>query len=289
MNVGIEQFSYHRYFGEVTRWERDPGVRWNLTDFMQRAVSHKVSIVGVQTCFLSAKEKELLPEIAAVHGLEVILEWGHPDGLRMGRSQDAVRNLRGWIAKAGLWSFPLIRIVAGYPTLRGQEPVDEQIERLVPILRELCLEANESGVTIAIENHADFTPRELQALIFATDQPNLRAVLDFGNCVRLGEELVSSIRSVAPLVDVVHLRDLVVLPESLGNPLALWPTAPLGSGSLDIAGALQELSNGGFHGCLLLELSPLHADWAEQEDQVIHQSLAWLKEWHESHAASPRV
>jgi 3-oxoisoapionate decarboxylase len=234
------------------------------------------------------EEKELLPEIAATHGLEVILEWGHPDGLRMGTSQAAVRDLRSWIAKAAVWSFPILRIVAGYPTLRGQEPVDAQMERLVPILRELCLEAKEVGVTIAIENHADFTPSELQALICATVQPNLRAVLDVGNCVRLGEELLSSVRCLLPWVDVVHLRDLVVLPESLGNPLALWPTAPLGCGSLDIAGVLQELQNSEFQGSLLLELSPLHADWAEQEDEVIHQSLAWLKEWHGTHGISHR-
>jgi sugar phosphate isomerase/epimerase len=147
----------------------------------------------------------------------------------------------------------------------------------------------EAGVTIAIENHADFTPRELQTLICTTDRKNLRGVLDLGNCVRLGEDLVSSIRSLVPWVDVVHLRDLVVLPQSLGDPLALWPAAPLGSGSLDIAGALQELYNGGFHGSLLLELSPLHENWAEAEDEVIRQSLIWLKEWEETNSNFPRA
>jgi hypothetical protein len=31
-----------------------------------------------------------------------------------------------------------------------------------------------------------------------------------------------------------------------------------------------------------LELSPLDVDWAEKEDEVIRQSLIWLKEWHET-------
>ena len=282
MKVGIGQFSYHRYFGEVSRWERDPGTRWNLTDFMERAVSHKVRFVGVQTCFLSVEEKDLLPEIARAHGLGVILEWGHPDGLRMGKSPEALCDLRSWIAKAGRWAFPLLRIVAGYPNLRGQEPVETQICRLVPTLRQLCREACDLGVTLAIENHADFTPQELQTLISATGVPNLRLVLDFGNCVRLGEDLISSSRSVASLVDAVHIRDIVVLPQSLGKPQALWPAAPLGRGSLNISGALQELYNGGFQGSLLLELSSLHADWAEKEDYVIGQSLVWLKEWNET-------
>ena len=282
MKVGIGQFSYHRYFGEVAHGEHDPGVRWGLADFMQRAISHKVGVVGIQTCFLREDETESLPEIAAEYSLEVILEWGHPDGLKMGRSLDSVQDLRNWILRAGRWSFPLLRIVAGYPTLRGVEPVDVQIRRLVPLLRELSLEAMEWGITLAIENHADFTPVELTRLIHETDSSNLRAVLDVGNSIRLGQDLISSIRCLAPLADVVHLRNLTVLQESLGNPLASWPTAPLGCGSLDMAAALRELYNAGFHGYLLLELSPLHERWAGEEDEVIRQSLIWLREWNKT-------
>jgi sugar phosphate isomerase/epimerase len=279
MRVGIGQFSYHRYFGELTRWERSPDVRWNLNDFMQRAASHGVSTVGVQTSYLTPKETERLPELAAFHGLEMILEWGHPVGLDMGRSSQAVQDLRSWMELAHRWSIPLLRIVGGYPTLRGQEPLETQIRRLATILREISLEAMDLGITIAIENHADFTPLELQALIQETGSGNLRALLDFGNCIRLGADLIPSIRSLASLIVAVHLRDLVVLPQSIGNPQAFWPTAPLGHGSLDIAGALQELYRSGFQGCLLLELTNLHANWAEQEDEVINQSLMWLRRW----------
>jgi sugar phosphate isomerase/epimerase len=107
----------------------------------------------------------------------------------------------------------------------------------------------------------------------------LRALLDFGNTVRLGADLVSSVRDLAPLIVAVHLRDLVVLPKSIGDPLAFWPTAPLGRGSLDLAGALRELYRGGFDGCLLLELSNLHPNWAGQEEEVISESLLWFKQW----------
>jgi sugar phosphate isomerase/epimerase len=282
MKVGIGQFSYHRYFGEITYAEHDPGVRWGLNDFIQRAVSHRVGIVGVQTCFLSEEDAELLPEIATKQGLEVILEWGHPDGLKMGRSPESVQDLRSWMLRAGRWSLPTLRIVAGYPTLRGVEPVDVQIRRLVPLLRELSLEAMEWGITLAIENHADLTPVELERLIHATGSSNLRAVLDLGNRTRLGQDLITSVRRLAPLAEVVHLRNLVVLQESFGNPLASWPTAPLGCGSLDIAAALNELYSTGFRGPLLLELSPLHERWAGEEDEVIRQSLVWLRKWDES-------
>jgi sugar phosphate isomerase/epimerase len=282
MKLGIGQFSYHRYFGELTPWESDPGVRWNTNDFLGHAAAHRADTVGVQTCYLTAQDIETLPEMAAAHNLDVIIEWGHPAGLAIGKSAAAVQDLRLWIARASQWSFPLLRIVVGYPKLRGEDSVEVQTQRLVPILQEICAEALDWGVTIAIENHADFTPLELQGLIYETNRPNLCAVLDFGNCVRMGADLIPSIRSLAPLIAAVHLRDLMILPESIGNPLASWPTAPLGCGSLDIKGALRELYCGGFQGCLLLELAHLHPNWTEKEDEVLSQSLSWLKEWRQT-------
>jgi len=289
MKVGIGQFSFHRYFGEVTRWEQAPDIRWTVNDFMQRAASHGVKTVGVQTSYLTQAEAECLPEIAAAHGLEVILEWGHPVGLYMGLSPQAVYDLRGWMGRAHRWCYPLLRIVAGHPTLRGQEPVETQIRRLAPILRRISAEARDLGITIALENHGDFTPLELQTLIGETGSGNLRALLDFGNTVRLGADLITSIRSLASLIVAVHLRDLQVLPESIGDPLAFWPTVPLGCGALEIDGALQELYRTGFQGCLLLELTNLHEKWATQEDEIIHQSLTWLRKWRRANSSLPAV
>jgi len=51
------------------------------------------------------------PEIAATHGLEVILEWGHPAGLEMGKSPEAVQDLRSWIARAGGGPFPYFALL----------------------------------------------------------------------------------------------------------------------------------------------------------------------------------
>jgi sugar phosphate isomerase/epimerase len=282
LNLGLGQFSYHRYYGDLTHGETDPGASWGLADFLDKAKSHRVGVVGLQTCYLTPSEIEHFPEITAKWGQQIMLEWGHPDGLRMGKSPASIQDLLSWIARAGRWSIPLLRIVAGYPNFRGQELVEVQTRRLIPILKELCSVAKDYGITLAIENHADFTPAELKKLIEATDEPNLEAVLDFGNSVRVGEDLIQSVRSLASMASVIHLRDLLILPESIGDPTAPWPAAPLGCGSLPIGNALQELYAGGFSGYLLLELSHLHANWEGREDDVIRQSLLWLKEWETS-------
>ncbi len=44
MIVGLDQFSYHRFFGDVfTNWENDPGVCWNLDDFLRRGTSRGIN------------------------------------------------------------------------------------------------------------------------------------------------------------------------------------------------------------------------------------------------------
>ncbi|MBI3667849.1 MAG: sugar phosphate isomerase/epimerase [Acidobacteria bacterium] len=243
--------------------------------------------VAVQTSYLTAEETERLPGIRSGSGLEWILEWRHPAVLEMGKCPQAARDVERWLDVASSSSISLLRVVAGYPSFRGQEPVDLQQRCLAPLMREICSEAARRGITIGIENHANFTPLELLELIERVGAANLRAIFDTGNCVRLGADPVLSARTLAPVTVAVHLKDLVVLPASVGNPLGPWPSAPLGRGSLDIRGVISTLFSAGFDGCFLLELSPLHTDWTD-EGQVIEESLCWLRSLYASNSASLR-
>ena len=38
MRVGIDTYSYHRFFGEIRKGEQDPGIRWTTWDFLARAI-----------------------------------------------------------------------------------------------------------------------------------------------------------------------------------------------------------------------------------------------------------
>jgi hypothetical protein len=60
VKIGIDQFSYHRYFGEVTRWETDPGVRWTVSDFIRRAACLQLDAVAFQTHYLNSKDFKIL-------------------------------------------------------------------------------------------------------------------------------------------------------------------------------------------------------------------------------------
>src|SRR5258707_8343671 len=52
MSVGIDSYSYHRFFGETTAWEQPVATRWQTEDFLRRAASLRVDRVSLQTVYL---------------------------------------------------------------------------------------------------------------------------------------------------------------------------------------------------------------------------------------------
>jgi sugar phosphate isomerase/epimerase len=276
VKIGINQFSYHRYFGEITRWETDPGIRWTVSDFIRRAGSLEVDAVSLQTLYLNSDNLKVVTDQCLALDLVWIIEWGHPDGLKMGTSPEAVADLKRWLPITSALGGKLLRIVAGYPTYRGREPVPTQVARLIPPLREVSQVAADLGIVLALENHGDFTPSELAELIGAVGAANLKATFDTGNCVRLDADLIESTQRMAAITEIVHLKDLWVLEDSRGNPNASWPSAPLGQGKLDIPGVLKVLHNQGFAGYLLIEMAHMHSTWPD-EDEAVAESVLWLK------------
>ena len=99
MRVGIDSYSYHRFFGEIREGEEDPGVRWNTWDFLERAADLCVDGVSLETCYLPLREAEWRRELAVRLrrlGLEGVLAWGHSEGpesgLHMGCSGPRLAN-----------------------------------------------------------------------------------------------------------------------------------------------------------------------------------------------------
>ena len=278
MKIGIDQFSYHRFYGDVFPWESAAVERWTLADTLRCAQALGVSLVGLHLHYLLDDELKGLPDQLTQHGLDAVLEWGHPDGLQMGQSSTPQKDLANAIGTAQSSGVTLLRIVCGYPTWRGREPVADQTQRLVPILRELGREAQMQSVTLAVENHADFTPLELANLIERVDLPCVRACFDTGNSARLGVDPVEAAAQIAPLTAMVHLKDLVVLDTSRGDPTANWPSAPLGQGSFDVPGILEALFDGGFDGPVMIEMAQMHPDWPD-EQAAVEKSVRWLARW----------
>jgi sugar phosphate isomerase/epimerase len=143
MRVGIDSYSYHRYFGEIYPFQKDPGRRWTATDFAARAAALKVDGVSL--------------ELLDGHGLDRVLAWGHPDGLEGGRNSEALQDLTKHISIARALGARVMRIVGSSLRFR-HEPSGPQIERLSRMLREAVQVAETHGIVLAIESHIDSLP-----------------------------------------------------------------------------------------------------------------------------------
>ena len=70
---------------------------------------------------------------------------------------------------------PILRCVAGNLFTRDEgHDMAALADQVVAILREACRAAEDLGMKIAMENHADFTVRELASILARVEQPGLR-------------------------------------------------------------------------------------------------------------------
>ena len=143
-------------------------------------------------------------------------------------------------------------------------------------VRSACSHAAEQGVRLAIETHTALPVPALAELIDRVDAPNLGVVLDTANVVRVGSDLIEATRLLAPLTDMVHVKDLDLSEAGSGNPGGWWPCTSLGQGDLDLEGVLAELRSVGFEGLVCVELATLPS--GSQEDRMVKESITWLRE-----------
>lgn len=280
MNVGIESYSYHRFFGETTRFERPLKSRKTIFDFVARAEELKVDGVSLETCYFPSLNQQVLARLRTMldaAGLERVLAWGHPDGLQMGLSATRIEELRCHFESARKLKAAVVRIAAGNPAYRGVEDPVQQIERLTPVLQLLCKQACDSGLRLAIEDHADFTSQDLIHLIERVGPEKLWVTFDTANALRLGEDPVEAVERLADHIICVHLKDVIVLKQSEGDPSAFWPSTPLGRGEIKLRAVLSTLEKVGFNGLLCIEMANLHPDWSD-EDAAVAESVGYLRE-----------
>ncbi len=89
-------------------------------------------------------------------------------------------------------------------------------EQLQEALAAVAPRAEREGITIAIENHQDYTCQELAGVMSAVDSPNVGVCLDTGNSMSMMEAPLQTARTLAPYVHDVHLKEYVLLPCPAG-------------------------------------------------------------------------
>jgi sugar phosphate isomerase/epimerase len=237
--------------------------------------------VFLETCYLPGPEAIDGPGLLAEAGpVEIGFSWGHPwpagrfHGLDGGRSYGAEQELGRWIELAARMGHDLLRITAGSPASRGDEPAAVLVERLVGPVRRAADHAADRGVRLALENHGDLRAADIVDLFARVDRPNLGVCLDNVNLLRVGDDMAEGTRALAPFTLLVQLKD-----HEAGDP-TVWGgpvCTALGEGVADLEGLMGILAAAGFDGPVCVELASLGGSDVD-ELAMIDRSVAWLRE-----------
>jgi len=273
MQLGLDSYSYHRLLGEIRVGEDEPGWRFprGSSDVLAAGAALAVDVVALETCFLPPPAE--LPVRAYRHeasGLQLVLSWGHPDGLEYGASTHALEDLLAWIALAPDLGCELVRIVAASPRVQRTSGA---LERTAEVLARSCQAARIAGVELALENHADLTAAEIEALLEAVGDSSLGVCLDTANALRVGDDPVAAVRILAAHIRIVHLKDVAGdLDDRLTGPRSV----PFGTGCVPLDEILQSLRDSGFGGPVCVELGHLGPGPVDERD-LVNQGIGWLR------------
>jgi sugar phosphate isomerase/epimerase len=284
MLIGIDSYTFHRYFGEVYEGglQQDPGVKWDmLEDFVPFAVGLDVDEVALETIFFPVFDDNYCAKLNAELdrvGLKRVIGWGHPDGLHGGTDQAALDDLIKHIPRASHVGASIMRIVAA-SMLYVDGDHKEMVKNSVEMLKKAVAVAESHNVTLAIENHIDFTSEEILQILDGVGSPNLKANFDTGNALRMFEDPLVAAENLAPHCVATHTKDVAF--RKGGNPMerfTSWPSVPAGKGDVDLLGIAQILDKAKFQGSLAIEMDLMGAPFDTlTEEQNVSESIDHLK------------
>jgi sugar phosphate isomerase/epimerase len=278
--VGVDTFSYHRWFGETNRWEEPAPARWTIRDTITEARRVGAEVLSIQTIHLDEGDRESLESLRAElagAGLEPILAWGHRSGLEDGRNSARLDDAVRAAGDAATLGCSMLRVVCGDQLSWRPDPAARaaRMAALWEPLTTLAATGERLGLLVAVENHADGPVAELAALVEEIDSPALGLCFDAGNAARVGENAVAAARLAAPHCLMTHLRDLRLREASRGDPAGWWPCVALGEGDLDLPAVLAELAAAPRCRAWLVEASNVLPGYSEPE--IVESGIAWLK------------
>jgi sugar phosphate isomerase/epimerase len=94
---------------------------------------------------------------------------------------------------------------------RYQASVDEMMKWTVADLKQLALVAAELEVQIVLENHEDFTGKQICEILDAVESPWVNALYDYGNSQNVAEDPLVALEAMGPHVTRIHMKDHIVI------------------------------------------------------------------------------
>jgi hypothetical protein len=274
--VGIDSYSFHRFFGEITKWEESSQERWVLNDFFDFADQQNVSFVSLQTVYLKKEINTFKVDInnwLIKSKGEVVFTWGHPNGFDGGKKPEMLFDALYFLQVAHELQLPQMRIVLGNHW-NFDMPVHERLDNLRPLVQSILVAAESFGIKISIENHADFQSKQIMSYINEFNSPYLGMCLDLANARRVGENPEQLLRDFdLTKVFMIQAKDVRII-EGHEHPTGWWPSHFFGSGDVGLSGCLSILKEKKFDSPVVVEISNLFTRL--QECEVATQAIQFL-------------
>lgn len=271
MKLGLIGWTVQRLLEE----DGDPKAR-ELDRIFQRA-----SELGVQSLELGVGRSERTAfvdragELKERYGIHIELGYGPIvfDGDSSGPADAFAEYIETVCKPLGVTALGVVSPFHGGRWLR-EPPLQRQMDRLAQGLRTLAPVAEERGVYLAIENHADYRGVELAELIERVGSRAVGIKFDTGNVYCAIEDPLDAAEAVAPHTYMTHFKDVIVEAEPCnrglpGGLLSLTECA-LGQGHVDLVAVVSTLA----------EKGPLGSDLVltiECQPGDVEESVRWAR------------
>ena len=144
-------------------------------------------------------------------GLYILASGDFLGGARFGDDPEvAAERVKGWLERAVALDSPILRVTSGfYRADLATQPDAIEAERrwVIDALLASLPAARDAGITLALENHADFTAAEYRSIVEGVADDNVRVFLDVINPVAALEDPLPFVETLAPLSVAGHVKD----------------------------------------------------------------------------------
>ena len=279
LKVGIDNYSYHRFFGEVYPGQVTPDKNMTTADFLQRAKEFGVDGVSLESCFIQSFEADYLKELKKSlddYEFDRVWAWGHPDGLEGGKNAPMLDDMIQHISYAKAIGADTMRVVGSSLAFRF-EPHGPQLAKLTEMFKEAVKVAEEMGVKMAVENHFDFDSDEFLKLIEDVGSDYFGLTFDTGNFMRLLDEPVKAMEKLGKYVYATHIKDIKITPNTPADEWFFFSSVAVGDGYINMPQLARMLKDLNYQGLLAVELDFPHPDVGTAEDAAVKKSVKYLQ------------
>jgi sugar phosphate isomerase/epimerase len=280
LKIGIDNYSYHRFFGEVYPQQVAPEKDMTTDDFLAKAKEYGCDGVSLESCFIQSFEDDYIAELKAKlddYGFDRVWAWGHPDGLEGGANEPMLDDMIEHISIAKKIGAPVMRTVGSSLAFRHL-PHEPQLKKLTEMFKEAVKVAEDLDVMLAVENHFDYDSDEFLKLFDDVGSDHFGLTFDTGNFMRLLDEPVKAMEKLGKYVHATHIKDIKIARGVAADEWYFFSSVAVGDGYINMPELARMLKDLDYQGLLAVELDFPHPDVGTNEDAAVQKSIKYLKD-----------